>query len=716
MDHTPAPDRRPPDARAATLPAEWPLVWPVVALVCAWGAFSAPWLSGALTIPWDGKAHFAPQVQFMAASFARGEMPFWTPHVFGGHPQIADPQSMLFSPPMALLALLNPAPSSWAIDAVVLLMLLVGGIGVLIFARDNGWHWAGALVAAIGFAFGAAMAWRLQHFGQVFSLAYLPLVLVLLQRALRHSHAGYGAGAGLMAGLLVLGRDQVALLSIYVLIGFVLSHWCLSHSPFMAIRKSLRPLLAGVAMGLAAITVPVALTLGLADQSNRPSISLADAGAGSLHPALLVTSVVPHLFGPGGDMADYWGPPSFTWENTGLFIAQNMGLIYIGALPLLMLAFGVAQGWIWRREVRWLAICLGLLVCYALGWYTPVFGLFHEHVPGVSLYRRPADAVFLIGGVGALLAGFATSCWVREATKPDLRAFLAVMLVVALGFGSAAVFALIYDRTGPAIWPMAGAGATFLIANATLVIARRWRADRQLLAGSLIVAVSGADIILNNGPNGASALPAKSLTMLDPAAPNKTIATLKRLVAASTSDTRRDRIEIVGLGYHWPNTPLTHGLESTLGANPVRLGHYVRATGAGDTVALGEQRNFPPAFPSYRSRLANLLGLRYIAAGMPIAAIDKSLDATPFKLVARTGKAWIYENPDALPRVRIVPTAQAVDFDKIVRTGIWPDLPPRRAVLLHRTGEASATDSALAPLANPGFGEDLDLHQQPCRG
>ena len=43
---------------------------------------------------------------------------------------------------------------------------------------------------------------------------------------------------------------------------------------------------------------------------------------------------------------------------------------------------------------------------YALGWYTPLFKPMHAFLPGVDLYRRPADAVFVIGFFGSVLAGF----------------------------------------------------------------------------------------------------------------------------------------------------------------------------------------------------------------------------------------------------------------------------------------------------------------------
>ena len=79
----------------------------------------------------------------------RGEYPFWNPYAFAGHPQIADPQSMIFSPPMLALSFVNHSPSLWAIDIAVLAMLLVAGLGVMWLAYDLEWHWAGALVAAI---------------------------------------------------------------------------------------------------------------------------------------------------------------------------------------------------------------------------------------------------------------------------------------------------------------------------------------------------------------------------------------------------------------------------------------------------------------------------------------------------------------------------------------------------------------------------------------
>ena len=119
-----------------------------IGFVVAWGILCWPWLSGAVTIPFDAKAHFQAQVQFLANAIHTGQSPFWNHNVFAGSPQIADPQSLIFSPAI-LLALINPSPSFRAVDAYVLAHLLVGGLALLMFFRDRGWHPAAGLLAAL---------------------------------------------------------------------------------------------------------------------------------------------------------------------------------------------------------------------------------------------------------------------------------------------------------------------------------------------------------------------------------------------------------------------------------------------------------------------------------------------------------------------------------------------------------------------------------------
>ncbi len=705
------------DDQTASTPSSDSLAPSLALLALCWLAFSWPWLSGSVTIPWDAKAHFQPQIQFLAASLARGALPFWTPHVFAGHPQIADPQSMIFSPPMLLLALFDAAPSLQAVDATVMLSLLVSGIGVILLCRDFGWHWAAAVIAALAFQFGGSMAWRVQHIGQVLSLACLPFALFFLRRALDHSSIGYGAAAGLFTAFIALGRDQVGLLSLYFLAGYVAWHWFSAGAVSATIRSSLKPLVATAATAIAIAAIPIVLTLLLADISNRPSIDFVSAGRGSLHPALFITAAIPQLFGGGGPMAEYWGPPSYRWHGTDLFLAQNMGQLYLGAVPLLLIVAGVCRGVFWDREIRFVSIAAIVALLYALGWYTPAFRLMYEMIPGVALYRRPADATFLIGGLAALLAGYAAHR-LFTGTLPEVARWRrwAEVGTIAAVFVLGLTFALRLDRIGVATGPLLQAAAWIGVGGLVLYLMARLGAARVLIAPLALIAMLTADLAVNNGPNGATGLPPSIAEMLQPDTRNETVTLLKRKLAATASDTRRDRVALVGLGFHWPNASLTHGFDHTLGYNPVRLALYTAATGAGDTVGLPTQRTFSPLFPSYRSQLADLLGLRFIATGVPIEESDPRLKPGDLTLIARTANGYIYENPHALPRVLFAHQAVQASSASLLRTGHWPAADLATTVVLEEPPPSRARRPGSARILSYGNNEVLIETSSPDGG
>ena len=677
--HTARTTNAPLDLLSMRQTGDWPRAPVALAYIVLFAAMTWRWIAGIATIPWDAKAHFHPQVQFLAQSLARGDWPWWNPYVFAGHPQIADPQSMIFSPPFLLLALVNGNPSLWAVDMALLATMAFGGIGLIFYFHQRGWHWAGALVAALAFSFGAAMAWRLQHYGQVMSLAYLPWLLLSLERAIARGSLLAGILAGFFAALIVLGRDQVALLAIYLAAGYALWQLASADALTQAIRRALLPLVLGGIVGLAIIALPILMTLLLAAESNRPSIDFIGAGRGSLHPALLLTFITPDIFGAAG--ANFWGPPSFVWRDTDLFTAQNVGILYVGALPLLLVATGLFSGQLWSRDIRFFTIALLLMMLYARGWYTPAFRAMYALLPGVDLYRRPADAVFLIGALFAVLAGYATHrLFAAPWNKPGWPPIVLVITILAAAGALALYSGWRLDHLSRLIEPLLIAATVFAAAAFLIVWARSRLALQPMLAGLVLAGFTAADLGLNNGNNGSSALPPAFFEVLDPASRNETTTWLKSHVRKDT--TYRDRVELAGLGFHWPNASVPHQLENTLGYNPVRLGLYSRATGAEDHVALPDQRKFSHLMASYRGPLSNLLGLRYIATGAPIETIDKHLLPNTLPLVHRTKEAWIYENADALPRVLFATGTRHVPFEITIEDGSWPDVDFRKTVLL----------------------------------
>jgi hypothetical protein len=315
----------------------------------------------------------------------------------------------------------------------------------------------------------------------------------------------------------------------------------------------------------------------------------------------------------------------------------------------------------------------------------------------VGLFRRPADATFLVGALAAILSGYLvhrlwTGTFLREGPP---WGFGEVVIALA-AFTAAMALALAKDTLPLATWPVAKAALCLGVAVALLSALPALSARRPRVALGFLLAALVADLAWNNGPNESTALPPSMYDVLRPDSGNRTLAVVRDRLGPGSLD----RVELVGLGFHWPNASLVHRLHHTLGYNPVRLALYSQATGAEDHAAVPDQRRFSTLMPSYRSPLADLLGLRFIAAGVPVEAIDPRLKEGDLQFVAQTPDGFVYANPRALPRALFAHRAVAVDPAALLRDGVWPEVDFRTTVLLPapvadqaRTGAAAEPGS-----------------------
>ena len=663
----------------------WPLAQTIVLFLVSSIVLGWPWLSGSATIPWDAKAHFLPHLQFLAQSFHAGQSPFWNPYIFSGSPQIADPQSLIFSLPFLLVALFDASPTAYVLDCTVLGMQTIGGVGILLFFRERRWFWGGALIAAIIFVHGGSAAWRVQHVGQIISLAWWPISLWLLERTISRGGLANGIALGFIAAMMALGRDQVAWLGLWLLAAYAVSRLVESPERTEKFKRVFLPLSAAALVFLLLTLIPVSLSALLVEHSTRAGLDYEAAARGSLHPSALLTLLVPNLFGSDGPFLEFWGAPSAIWADTGLFLARNMSVLYLGSLPVLaLLGWGMLRGFALAKEVRILTFLVVLTLLYALGRYTPVFEVLHASLPGAGLFRRAADATFFISTLAAILAGWILGRVLDGSARPLGRSSQKIAgIILLLIFATSLLVAFAFGQLDKAIIPILLAVATMLISLVALRLVDTRSAWHSTLSVILLAGVLTVDLGVHNGPSESTALPPADFAMLDQHGTNETIQFLKARIAAAATADRRDRVELAGLGFAWPNASMTHRLENTLGYNPVRLDDYAKATGAGDTVAEPGQRQFSALMPSYDSHLADLLGLRYIVTGVDIEKIDPKLTEDALLLLAQTPDGLIYENPDALPRVMIVAKAQSVDQDGLIRTGEWPaGFDPKETVLL----------------------------------
>ncbi len=236
-----------------------------------------------------------------------------------------------------------------------------------------------------------------------------------------------------------------------------------------------------------------------------------------------------------------------------------------------------------------------------------------------------------------------------------------------------------------------GLGLIFIVlAIVVLAFVKRFAPHRSALAMLLLGVAISFDLGISNKPNESTAYPPETYDMLRPDTKNETIQLLKRKLAENTDPNQRDRVELAALGFAWPNAGLVHGFDHDLGYNPLRLKIYADASGAGDQVAIPEQRKFTPLMPSYRSVFSNLLGLRYIVTGVPAEQIDPRLKPGDLNFIAKTADGYVYENKQALPRVLFANSALSADFKHMLATGEWPAEDLSHTVLIERAIEESS--------------------------
>ena len=190
-----------------------------------WLILSWPWLSGALHDAVGRQGAFPGAAPVPRGQPSPGRAAVLEPlRLRGLAADRRSRRSLIFSPPHLLLALLIPRPA---------------------FQLADGWHspccsaearcradlpgsglaLAGASSPPLPSPSAASAAWRIQHTGQILSLCCFPLALLAADPGAGRARAGAGFFAGVVAGMMVLGRDQVAWLGVYVLAGSCVWHW-----------------------------------------------------------------------------------------------------------------------------------------------------------------------------------------------------------------------------------------------------------------------------------------------------------------------------------------------------------------------------------------------------------------------------------------------------------------------------------------------------------
>lgn len=621
-------------------------------LAAVWAVAACRWFFTDRVVPWDSKNQFYAFFRFLATSLHDGTSPFWNPYHYGGHPGVADPQSLIFTPVFVLWALFDPAPSMRMFDLVVQAHLLAGGLCMAVLGRRRSWPIAACVLAGVVFMFGGPAAGRLQHTGMILSYALVPPAILLLEVALqRRSHLAALAFA-VVAAALILGRNQVALLSCFLLLACGLAEIATAERPLRHLRERGAVIVVMTACTAALIAVPLLLTVQFAALSNRSAVTLEAALMGSFHPANFIAMAVADVFGAHGD---YWGPNAATAAEVA-YTDDSFNYMFVGSVTMTILVwFGIVGGGCRRAGVRLFTAVLALAVIFMLGRYTPMFAFAFEWVPGVDLFRRPVDAGFVAVIAIAFLSGALLADYVRSG-PPRMSTSAAVVVAagVVLAVTAAVRFSGRSGRSGEALFEVLRTMPVPLAAG--LICAFAGSARTRACAAAVAAATACAELLWWNVAFRLNAEPSAVYAVLERSDGEevRAIAILDAALAARHAQGARPRVEIVGLGGAWQNLAMVRKWEATNGYNPLRIGAYDRLVSPGEGNWTPALRQFPTSFPTYDCALARTLGLEFLVLGRPLVDSPALASRTVAEVLMAGPKVWIYRLKSAAPRVAFV--------------------------------------------------------------
>jgi hypothetical protein len=642
----------------------------LLAIAGIWVLAAGHWVVTDTVVPWDSKNQFYAFFRFLAAALHAGQMPFWDPYHYGGHPSVADPQSLVFAPAFVLWGYFDPLPSLRAFDLVVYAHLLVGGLAAGALGWRAGWPLPASLLAAAVFMLGGPASGRLQHTGIILSYGLFPLALLLIQLALERRSHWFAAAFGVVAALVVVGRNQCALLICFVLAATLAVEILAAPQRWVYLKSRLGVLSTMALVSVVLLAIPILLTIQFAALSNRPEIGIDEALEGSLYPANLASLAVANVLGSLETVIPYWGPNSDTLPAVGA-TDGSFNYLFVGATTMvIVLWFGIAAGWLWRRDKRLMTGILAIAGLFMLGRYTPLYALAFEMVPGVSLFRRPVDGAFIFCAALAVLAGGLLATYVREGVPRVPWRRLATVGGCAVGI---VAWAVLFSTKTEHGWDslIQVLKTVPIVALAVLVLANaRSPQGRAIAAGCVAMLATGellwwntASALNAEDPSGYSVL--QNPTGTDAQA----LAILQSEISRRLVQGDRPRVEVVGLGGPWQNLAVARGFEATNGYNPLRIGSYDRLVSPGETTYVVGQRLFPMTFEGYDCALARELGLEYVVLGRPIEEVPH-LARRPVSDVLLAGpEVWIYRLRDAAPRVKFVTNALVANNDVFTTKG-----------------------------------------------
>ncbi|MGB1252158.1 MAG: YfhO family protein [Candidatus Promineifilaceae bacterium] len=464
------------------------IVWVILLLVALF--FFPLWGQG-LWLPYgggDSVSFLFPMYRFVAASFAKGQMPLWNPTQYAGYPLIADNQAGMFYPPNLLLFLLKPTFSYVAMQWLVALHIFWAGVGMFVCARGF-WDGEGkigripAITAATAFMFSDLFITHIGNLNLIAVASWLPWAFWTLHRSLvaRSRHQQSAANRHLLTCGVIIGVSTLAgHAQMTFFIALMLGVYALWRTLFQRDRWALPSVAAAglIGIGLSILTLLPALEMN--PLTRRGAFSYAESVNYSIPWQALVGLIAPDFYGRGA--VAFWGG----WDRV------EVG--YMGILPLLLIILSLVNRGFYRKHTeRRLPttdyfFLFGTLLFFllALGGNTP----FHRLILGWAElpFQVPARFVLLMNFCMAMSAAVGMQRWMARDSAETHPSHPSILIITAL-IAAISLFWLGQQTIGhqAQIQRALLVFTSFTTLYLAVLASARWKLPRQQLGWALFI-------------------------------------------------------------------------------------------------------------------------------------------------------------------------------------------------------------------------------------
>lgn len=377
---------------------------------------------------WDGIAQYYPWRAFAAETLREGHLPLWNPYQFCGTPFLANGQSAVLYP---LNLLFWALPVSVAFGWSAWLQLALTGWFAYLFLRRAGAGRPGAVAGAVVWqANSFTVAWI--HLPTTLcTVAWLPLILLLCERAVATGRASYAVWGGIALGLSYLGGHPQVFLFVALMTGADVVARLVGGrrgGGQAAEERSGHTRPTGWRRLMVALIVPV-VGLGLAAGQLLPTLELLPAAhrtftlgpesyaaflKRAVQPLQLASFLLPHPLGHPGE-GTYVG-----LENYADFT------LYLGVIALGLALWGAVCSRAWEARFLIAAAVVAMLVATGTAVNWPLY----HWLPGFARAGGPARISLLAIFSLSMLAGLGVEALTRMervAPRVGLAALLALL-------------------------------------------------------------------------------------------------------------------------------------------------------------------------------------------------------------------------------------------------------------------------------------------------